>query len=75
MSLENVSLTSLKGSGLSSDLMIEVIESEDLNAIEKMIDVYKSGAKASYGLIENVIVTRKGMELPRGTKDFWKQKS
>lgn len=73
--LEKCSLTSLKGSGLSSDLMIELIESEDLNTIEKMIDVYKAGAKASYGSIEKVIVTRKGMELPRGTKDFWKSKA
>ena len=63
--LEHLSLTSLKGSGLSKDLMIEVIESKDLNAIEKMVDTYKAGAKAKFGFVENVILTRKGMELPQ----------
>lgn len=60
--LKSVSLTSLKATGLSSDIMIEILESSDLLEIEKMIETYKSGRKAKYGIVENVIITEKCME-------------
>lgn len=56
-----MSLTSLVGTGLSPDIMIEILESEDLLEIEKMIETYKSGEKAKYGRVTNVIVTEKCM--------------
>lgn len=59
--LSKVSLTSLKSTGLSSDIMIEVLESEDLLEIEKMIETYKSGHKAKYGRVSDVIITEKCM--------------
>lgn len=60
--LKNVSITSLQATGLSADIMIEILESEDLLEIEKMIETYKAGGKAKYGTIENVIITEKCME-------------
>ncbi len=60
--LKTVSITSLQSTGLSRDIMIEVLESENLLDIEDMIETYKSGAKAKYGAIENVIITEKCME-------------
>jgi len=45
--------------------MIEILESENLLDIEKMIETYKSGAKSRYGAIENVIITEKCMERKR----------
>ena len=60
--LERVSLTSVKGTGLAKDVMIEILESEDLLEIEKMIETYKSGAKAAYGLVRDIIITEKCME-------------
>ena len=62
--LKSISLTSLRSTGLSPDIMIEVLESNDLLAIEKMIETYKAGAKAAFGAIEKVIITEKGMVLP-----------
>lgn len=59
--LKDVSLMSLKATGLSSDKMIEVLESENLTSIEKMLETYKAGAKSRFGRISNVIVTEKGM--------------
>lgn len=59
--LEDVSLTSLKGTGLARDVMIEVLESENLLSIERMLETYRAGAKARYGRIRDVIVTEKGM--------------
>ena len=63
--LRTVSITSLQSTGLSKDVMIEILESESLLDIEKMIGTYKSGAKSKYGTIENVIVTEKCMERKR----------
>jgi hypothetical protein len=63
--LTTVSLTSLQATGLSKDIMIEVLESENLLDIEKMIETYKAGAKSKYGSIENVIITEKCMERKR----------
>ena len=60
--LKRVSITSLQSTGLSRDIMIEVLESEDLLEIEKMIETYKGGKKSKYGEIENVIITEKCME-------------
>ena len=59
--LKNVSLISLKGTGLSRDILVEVLESRDLIEIEKMIETYKVGAKSKYGTIENVMITEKCM--------------
>lgn len=60
--LRKVSITSVQGTGLSKDVMIEILESEDLIEIEKMIETYKAGTKAAYGMVQNVIVTEKCME-------------
>lgn len=60
--LKTVSITSLQSTGLSRDVMIEVLESENLLDIEAMIETYKSGEKSKYGTIENVIITEKCME-------------
>lgn len=60
--LKTVSLTSLKGTGLSTDVMIEILESSDLLEIERMVETYKGGRKAKYGMVENVIITEKCME-------------
>lgn len=59
--LKNVSLVSLKGTGLAQDTMIEILESDSLLEIEKMMDTYKAGRKAQYGRVSNVIVTEKCM--------------
>ncbi|MCF2905674.1 hypothetical protein L0666_11810 [Octadecabacter sp. CECT 8868] len=59
--LKYVSLVSLRGTGLAEDTMIEVLESDSLIEIEKMMDTYKAGRKAAYGRIKNVIVTEKCM--------------
>ncbi|WP_308916475.1 hypothetical protein [Jannaschia sp. LMIT008] len=59
--LSDVSLVSLKTTGLSRDRMIEILESDSLESIERMLDRYKSGAKSRYGRISEVIVTEKGM--------------
>lgn len=63
--LKNVSITSLQSTGLSRDIMVEVLESESLLDIEQMIETYKSGGKSVYGEIENVIITEKCMERKR----------
>lgn len=57
-----VSITSLQGTGLSPDIMVEVLESENLLEIEKMIETYKAGAKSAYGIITDVMITEKCME-------------
>jgi hypothetical protein len=64
-SRRKVSITSLQSTGLGRDVMIEILESENLLDIEKMIETYKSGAKSKYGAIENVIITEKCMERKR----------
>ena len=59
--LDQVSLVSLRSTGLAQDSLIEILESDDLVAIERMLDTYKAGRKAQYGRISNVIVTEKCM--------------
>ena len=59
--LETVSLLSLKGTGLAQDVMIEVLQSESLTDIERMMDTCKAGAKSRYGRVRDVIVTERGM--------------
>jgi len=61
--LKCVSITSLQSTGLAGDIMIEVLESENLLEIEKMVETYKAGAKSRYGAIKDVIITEKCMEL------------
>lgn len=63
--LKTVSITSLQSTGLGRDVMIEILESESLLDIEKMIETYKSSAKSRYSAIENVIITEKCMERKR----------
>lgn len=60
--LEQVSILSLQGTGLSRDVLVEVLESESLTEIEKMIETYKAGRKAQYGIVENVMIMEKVME-------------
>jgi hypothetical protein len=60
---KSVSITSLQSADLASDIMIEVLESESLLEIEKMVEIYKSSAKSRYSLIENITITEKCMEL------------
>ena len=60
--LKTVSVTSLQTTGLTEgSTMIEILESENLADIEAMIETYKAGAKAKYGVIEKVIVSEKTM--------------
>ena len=72
-SLKDVSITTLKNTGLSTgfsglpkDVMIEVLESDNLQSIERMIENYKATEKAQYGTIAHVLVTEKCMELKQG---------
>lgn len=60
--LKYVSILSLQGTGLSRDVLVEVLESESLIEIERMIETYKSGSKAQYGIVENVMIMEKVME-------------
>ncbi|RVG87158.1 hypothetical protein CN221_29340 [Sinorhizobium meliloti] len=60
--LKYVSILSLQGTGLSRDVLVEVLESESLTEIERMIETYKAGSKAQYGIVENVMIMEKVME-------------
>ena len=60
--LKYVSITSLQGTGLSRDVLVEVLESKNLIEIEKMIETYKAGSKSKYGIVENVMIMEKCME-------------
>ena len=60
--LKHVSILSLQGTGLSRDVLVEVLESESLIEIERMIETYKAGSKAQYGIVENVMIMEKVME-------------
>ncbi|UIK04767.1 hypothetical protein [Neorhizobium galegae] len=60
--LQYVSILSLQGTGLSRDVLVEVLESESLIEIERMIETYKAGSKAQYGIVENVMIMEKVME-------------
>jgi chlorite dismutase len=55
-----VSITHLAGTGLSKYDLIEILEADDIAAIDDMIGQFKAGAKARYGELRELIVWRKG---------------
>ena len=63
--LKEVTLTSLQGTGLSKYDMVEILESKNLQAIEAMIEEFKTGDKAQHGTIRDIIIMEKGIERMR----------
>lgn len=58
---EQVKITHLAGTGLSKFDLIELLESDDLSAINTMIAEFKAGAKARHGELRDVFVMEKGI--------------
>ena len=55
-------ITHLSGTGLSKYDLIEILESDDIMAIEGMIGAFKTGAKARHGDLRDIVLMEKGID-------------
>ena len=58
---ENVAMTHLAGAGLSKFDLVEMLEANDLTAINEMIGQFKAGKKARHGQLHDIMIMEKGL--------------
>ena len=58
---EKVAMTHMAGTGLSKYDLVEMLEADDLAAIDEMIGQFKAGAKARHGELRDIMIMEKGL--------------